>query len=910
VPCDIAETIGNRGCGACWGGSLSQKHPQISRRRRNIGSGLPVSKPLDSKGSLLKEPPSDTTDATPAIGEALPTAMIWRLLEGKPAAIPDSTKRRARKPALAPIKPSTKLLILDGDMARMKTLSDALEPHGYGTVRMTSAIEALAILREQAFELVLTDLSMPEMDGIEFLHAAREIDPDLVGIVMTEQDAENAARAMAAGALDYLVKPFKLSAGLPVLARARAVRQLRLDNIHLQQAVEIYELSMVIRLTLDFDAVLQKAADAAMGHNQVSGVSILVPIEDGTVLRAAVARGDNAARDEGKRIPFSQSISRWVERSLKRVSRLNELTNVKTALPLSLSQFPGSTSIPMLAGGRFVGILNFTSRHPGRPVSPEQIKALNILTGAAASALEAASLLEQLRSAEQRFRSFSESAGDIIIRYDLYPQPHVAYANPAFALVIGYSPEEIYADPGLILKIVYPDDRPLKEAVLRGDFVNGSLVTLRCVNRAGNTVWIEQRNTRVLDPDGRLVAVEGVGRDITERRTLEEQLRQAQKMEAIGLLAGGVAHDFNNMLTVIIGYADMIMDDDAPTTAICRKVEVLRKAAEHAVTLTRQLLAFGRKQLLQLRVLNINAIIESSSQMLRRSIGEDVELVTTLDAGLGSVKTDAGQIEQILMNLVVNAKHAMAVGGKITIETKNVMLDEHRKAGTPEDNSGSFVMLAVSDTGCGMDAATQARIFEPFYTTKGLGKGTGLGLSIVYGIVTQSGGHVRVVSEPGQGARFEIFLPRVEAMKESPAPPAIPSEVPTGSETILVVEDEPDLRQLIGAILKKAGYEALTARDGEEALRICEEHKRKIGLILTDMIMPGMSGPALVESMLERNPGMRVLYMSGYAGDVIASDRGLDPGIPFIQKPFNFLSLTRKVREILDGGIARKQTIN
>jgi PAS domain S-box-containing protein len=862
-----------------------------------------VTKPLDSKDDLLETPQSATRDDSPSIGGRRPTASVWRLLEGKPAAIPTSTRRLAGKSGPAPSTPTTKLLILDGDTAPMKILCDALEPQGYSTTCMTSAVEALAILREQAFELVLTDLSMPEMDGIAFLRAAREIDPDVVGIVMTGQDADNAALAMAAGALDYLVKPFRLSAVLPVLARARAVRRLRLENIHLQQAVGIYELSMVIRLTLDFDTVLQKVADAAMAHNQVSGVSMLVPIEDGKALRVAVARGENAVQDEGKRIPFSRVISRWVERSLKRVSRLNELADVQAAWPLSLPQLSGGASIAMLSGGRFVGILNFTSLNPGRPVSPEQIKALNILAGAGASALEAASLLEQLRSAEQRYRSFAESAGDIIIRYELYPKPHVAYVNPAFSSVMGYSPHEIYADSGLILKIVHPDDRPLKEAVLRGDFASGSIVTLRCVNRRGDMVWIEQRNTRVQDTDGRLVAVEGVARDITERRTLEEQLRQSQKMEAIGLLAGGVAHDFNNMLTVIIGYSDLILEDDTPTARIVERVDQVKKAAQNAAELTRQLLAFGRRQIVQPRVLDINKIVESSSKMLRRSIGEDIELVTNLASGLASVKTDAGQIEQILMNLVVNSKHAMPLGGRITIETRNVAVDEPGEAGAPPDKPGLYVMLAVSDTGCGMDAATQARMFEPFYTTKELGKGTGLGLSIIYGIVQQSAGLIRVISEPGKGARFEILLPRCEEVEGRTDLPI--SELPIVSETILVVEDEPGVRQLIGTFLQNGGHKVLLARDGTEALRICEKNQGEIGLILTDMIMPGMSGPALVETLSRLNPGMRVLYMSGYAGDVVANDRGLDPGIPFIQKPFTSANLTAKIREILHGGVAR-----
>jgi CheY-like chemotaxis protein len=361
------------------------------------------------------------------------------------------------------------------------------------------------------------------------------------------------------------------------------------------------------------------------------------------------------------------------------------------------------------------------------------------------------------------------------------------------------------------------------------------------------------------------------------------------------------------MLTVIIGYSDLILSDDLPPPEIAGKVKRLKKAAEHAVELTQQLLAFGRRQLVQPRVLDLNTIVESNREMLGRSIGEDVELVTILDPGLGSVKTDAGQIQQILMNLAVNAKHAMPLGGRITIETKNVTPDETRGAAATADNPGPFVMLSVSDTGCGMDTTTKARIFEPFFTTKELGKGTGLGLSIVYGIVKQSGGHVRVVSKPGEGARFEILLPRSEETEVSPVPAAISSDGPTPFETIMVVEDQPDVRELIGTILEKAGYDVLIARDGKEALRICEECEGKIGLILTDMIMPGMSGPALVESLLKANAGMRVLYMSGYAGDVVASDRGLDPGIPLIQKPFSSETLTARIREMLDSGVTRTQ---
>jgi PAS domain S-box-containing protein len=802
---------------------------------------------------------------------------------------------------MTPATPIARLLIVDDEPAQMKALCETLELEGYATVGFTSAKAALARLREETFDLVLTDLMMPEIDGIAFLRAARDIDSDLVGIVMTGYGTiPTAVQSMGAGALDYILKPFKLSAVMLVLARALDVRRLRLENIHLHQAVGIYELSAVIQFTLDFETVLQKVADAAMGHAQVSSVAVLLPSENGTELRVAVARGENEMQDMGKRIPFSAEISRWVERSLERPTSGNELADIQSALPLLLSEMPGGTSVPMLAGGKFVGILNFASRNPGRPVSQGQIKALNILAGTAASALEAASLLEKVRSAELRYRSLSESACDVIFRYELLPTPRFTYVNAAATSVIGYSPEEHYADPELILKIVHPDDRHVMEALLRGDSDAGSAVTMRCAHRNGHAIWIEQRNRMVRDPEGRMIAVEGISRDITERRHLEDQLRQAQKMEAVGLLAGGVAHDFNNLLTVIIGYSDLILDDDAPNPSIADKLAQVKKAADQAAALTRQLLAFGRRQLVQMKVLDVNAIVENNSKMLRRIIGEDIEFVTILDPELGSVRADTGLVEQILMNLVVNARDAMPQGGRITLETRNVTRDEIRA----NDSSDLSVMLSVSDTGCGMDADTQSRIFEPFYTTKAPGKGTGLGLSIVYGIVKQSDGFIRVFSKPGLGTRFEILLPRTDEQKERVIQTATSPESTLASETILIVEDDAAVRQLICAILENGGYEVLVASDGNEALSIFERNEGRIGMILTDLIMPGMSGLALVESLRTGNRNIRVLYMSGYAGDAVARHGQLDPGIPFIQKPFSAVHLIARVREILASGIA------
>jgi two-component system, cell cycle sensor histidine kinase and response regulator CckA len=683
-----------------------------------------------------------------------------------------------------------------------------------------------------------------------------------------------------------------------VLRRALDVRRLRVQNIGFQQLAGIYALSMVIRLTPDFHAILQKVADAALGHSQVCGVSLLLAMEDGKSLRVALTRGVHNSQDVGKRITFTPALTRWVEDSLQLRSQPNELADVHDALPLSLPELPDGVSVPMLAGGNFIGILNVTSAHPGRPDSPGHIKALNILAGAAAFAVESASLLEQLRTSEQRYRRLSESAPDAIFRYELLPQRRFSYVNAAAESIVGYSPEEFYADPELIFTLVHPDDRRLMEEVLSGGRGNGSAVTLRWVHRSGKAVWIELRNTLVHDADGSLIAIESIARDISERRQLEDQLRQSQKMEAIGLLAGGVAHDFNNLLTVILGYADLIVSDDEPSGSTAEKLAQVKKAAEQASDLTGRLLAFGRRQLVHPTVLNLNTIVEKSLKMLRPIIGDDITLVTALDADLGCVKADAAQIEQILLNLAVNSKSAMPQGGKISLETKNVP-PEAACAGNPTPGGG-YIMLSVADTGCGMDAPTQARIFEPFFSTKPIGKGTGLGLSIIYGIVTQNGGQIRVVSHPGQGAKFEILLPRSEELEESPTLTDTQPETLEGCETILVVEDDPGVRQLIGAILHNRGYDALIACDAAEAIRICGQHDGKIALIVTDVMMPGMSGTDLVKSLQQLHPGIRVLFMSGYAGE--SSNSQIAREMAFIQKPFTAVKLTSKIRELLDVG--------
>jgi PAS domain S-box-containing protein len=390
------------------------------------------------------------------------------------------------------------------------------------------------------------------------------------------------------------------------------------------------------------------------------------------------------------------------------------------------------------------------------------------------------------------------------------------------------------------------------------------------------------------------------GRDVTEKKRLEEQLRQAQKMEAVGRLAGGIAHDFNNILTAVIGYNSLLLGRLGEADPARREVAEVEKAAQRAASLTRQLLAFSRQQVLEPKVVNINRLVAEVDQMLRRLIGEDIDLATVLDAHLGNTKVDSGQLEQVVLNLALNARDAMPHGGKITIETANVDLDENYARQHVTARPGSYVMLAVSDTGCGMDAETQSRVFEPFFTTKEMGKGTGLGLSTVYGIVKQSGGYVWVYSELGRGTTFKIYLPRVEGDIEQLKPAVLETEIAGGAETILVVEDDEGIRNLICEILEMNGYTVLKASDGNEALALAARSERPIHLTITDVVMPGVDGRELAKRLAIVRPDLKVLFMSGYASDAVLHNGIVEEGTPFLQKPFTPAALARKVRRVLD----------
>jgi two-component system cell cycle sensor histidine kinase/response regulator CckA len=387
---------------------------------------------------------------------------------------------------------------------------------------------------------------------------------------------------------------------------------------------------------------------------------------------------------------------------------------------------------------------------------------------------------------------------------------------------------------------------------------------------------------------------------VTDRRRLEEQLHQASKMEAVGQLAGGVAHDFNNLLTVITGYGALVADALPPGDPVRELVGEMVRAGERAAGLTRQLLAFSRKQVLSPRVVDLNAVVADTERMLRRLIGADVDLAARLQPNLGRVRADPGQVEQVVMNLAVNARDAMPRGGKLTVETRDVELGEDYCRTHPEARPGPHVLLAVSDTGCGMTEEVRLRIFEPFFTTKGPGKGAGLGLATVFGIVKQSGGSVEVYSEVGVGTTFKVYLPRADAPAAADATGPVQAAVTRGTETLLVAEDEPAVRALTCHVLRSAGYTVLEAETGEEAVRVADRHAGPVHLLVTDVVMPGGGGRELAETLAERHPGARVLFLSGYTADAVVRHGILGERADFLQKPFTPAALARKVREVLD----------
>jgi PAS domain S-box-containing protein len=576
-----------------------------------------------------------------------------------------------------------------------------------------------------------------------------------------------------------------------------------------------------------------------------------------------------------------------------------------------LRQFGVETFIcvPFFVRGKVAGTLALADRVQ-RQDAPLWMSTLKAIATSLSQEIERKLAEEALRESEERFREIAETVNEVFW-VGAADWSRVYYVSPAYERIWGRTVQSLYEQPLSWLDALHPDDQEAArldiDARTHGGSTTPDFAPYRIMRPDGSIRWISARVFPVLNPDGQIARVVGIAEDITahkqaeaEREKLQTQLAQAQKMESVGRLAGGVAHDFNNMLGVILGHTEMALEEVDPGQPLFADLQEVRKAADRSAELTRQLLAFARKQTIAPRVIDLNETVEGMLKMLRRLIGEDIDLAWLPGGNLAPIRVDPSQIDQILANLCVNARDAIAGTGKITIETDNVSFDEMYCADHTDSVPGEYVLLAVSDDGCGMDAATLAHLFEPFFTTKGVGKGTGLGLATLYGAVRQNNGFVNVYSEPGRGTTFKIFFPR-HAAKTAETDERRPQATTRGSETILLVEDESAILSMTIRMLEREGYTVVGAGTPGEAIRLAKEHAGTIHLLMTDVVMPEMNGRDLAKNILSLYPGVKCLFMSGYTANVIAHHGVLDEGVNFIQKPFSRRDLAAKLRQALRG---------
>jgi two-component system cell cycle sensor histidine kinase/response regulator CckA len=691
-----------------------------------------------------------------------------------------------------------------------------------------------------------------------------------------------------------------------ITEQVRAAQALRRQNTYL---TDLHETTLGLMNRLDLADLLETIVErAARLLGTAHGYLYLVePGDEESELKVGIGRfqqkvGLRLRRGEGLVGKVWQSDQTLV------INEYDEWPGRTPGLPYGI--YHAVIGTPLKLGALVVGVLGLAYTERGQRFGENEIALLNGFAQLAAIAYDNALLyakaqqelnahtqaLAALRDSEELYRLITENTRDLIALLD--QEGRCVYTSPSYSSILGYAPVVLIGRA--MATFIHQEDLALVTEQLAWLATTGAAqTTFRAQHANGSWRWIETFWTATVQQGSHHTLA--VGRDITERRRLETQFLQAQKMESIGRLAGGVAHDFNNLLTAILSYTDLARETLAPDHSVQADLDEVAGAARRAAELTRQLLAFARKQVIEPQVFGINELIGGLDRLLRRLIGEDIELIVQLAANLGQVRADPGQIEQVLVNLAVNARDAMPNGGKLIVETDNVTFEEFTAAQQDDIAPGEYVLIEVSDTGVGMDTETQRRIFEPFFTTKGPGQGTGLGLATCYGIVKQHGGYIVVYSEAGLGSTFKIYLPQTAGQITAVAQRAAPAAVPGGGETILLAEDEPAVRALAGRVLRERGYTVIEASNGDEALHVAEVRNRSaIDLLLTDMVMPQMGGAALAEHLKELYPGLRVLFISGYTDSALIQHGRMGSVMELLHKPFSPGDLARKVRELLD----------